>query len=66
MDLPEFAAFYLLKNDEGTEVLRNYYRSFAKLAVENNVGLVLESPTWRANPAGRKRSASQRAKTLPN
>ena len=50
IDLPEFAAFYLLKDDKGTEVLRNYYQSFAALARENKVGLVLESPTWRANP----------------
>ena len=49
VELPEFAAFYLLKDDEGTEVLRNYYRSFAELARENKIGLILESPTWRAN-----------------
>lgn len=50
VELPEFAAFYLLKDDDGTEVLRNYYRSFAGLANENKVGLILESATWRANP----------------
>lgn len=50
VDLPEFAAFYLLKDEDGKTKLRDYYRSFAELATENNVGLVLESPTWRANP----------------
>lgn len=50
VELPEFAAFYLLKGDEGTEILRNYYLSFAELARENKIGLILESPTWRANP----------------
>lgn len=49
VELPEFAAFDLLKDDEGTETLRNYYRSFAELARENEIGLVLESATWRAN-----------------
>lgn len=50
IDLPEFAAFDLLKNDEGTEILKTYYQSFAALARENKLGLVLESATWRANP----------------
>lgn len=50
VELPEFAAFYLLQNDEGTDTLKSYYRSFAELARENKIGLVLESPTWRANP----------------
>ena len=49
VELPEFAAFYLLKDAEGTRVLRNYYRSFAELARENKIGLILESATWRAN-----------------
>jgi S-methylmethionine-dependent homocysteine/selenocysteine methylase len=50
LDLPEFAAFDLLKDDAGTEELRRYFRPYAELAREHGVGLVLESPTWRANP----------------
>ena len=50
LDLPAFAAFDLLKDDEGTEELRRYYAPYALLAREHGVGLVLESPTWRANP----------------
>jgi S-methylmethionine-dependent homocysteine/selenocysteine methylase len=50
LDLPAFAVFDLLKDDEGTEELRRYYRPYALLAREHGVGLVLESPTWRANP----------------
>ena len=50
LDLPEFAAFDLLKDDAGTEELRRYYAPYAQLAREHGVGLVLESPTWRANP----------------
>jgi S-methylmethionine-dependent homocysteine/selenocysteine methylase len=50
LNLPAFAAFDLLKDDEGTEQLRLYYAPYAILARERGVGLVLESPTWRANP----------------
>ncbi len=50
LDLPEFAAFDLLKDDAGTDELRRYFRPYVQLAREHGVGLVLESPTWRANP----------------
>jgi homocysteine S-methyltransferase len=50
LDLPAFAAFPLLEDDAGTEQLRRYYEPYAILAREHGVGLVLESPTWRANP----------------
>ena len=50
LELPAFAAFDLLKDDAGTEELRRYYAPYAELARERGVGLVLESPTWRANP----------------
>jgi len=50
LDLPYFAAFDLLKSDEGFERLRGYYRRYAEIARDRNLGLVLESPTWRANP----------------
>src|SRR3954451_16060408 len=48
--LPEFAAFDLLKDEEGTGALRRYYAPFAALAREAGAGVVLESPTWRASP----------------
>jgi S-methylmethionine-dependent homocysteine/selenocysteine methylase len=50
LDLPAFAAFDLLKDDAGTEVLRRYYEPYAALAVERGAGYIAESPTWRANP----------------
>ncbi len=50
LELPAFAAFSLLEDDEGTDELRRYYAPYALLAREHGVGLVLESPTWRANP----------------
>ena len=50
LDLPAFAAFDLLKDDAGTAALRRYFEPYAELARERGVGLVLESPTWRASP----------------
>jgi S-methylmethionine-dependent homocysteine/selenocysteine methylase len=50
LDLPLFAAFDLLKDDEGTAALRRYYEPYTALAREHGVGFVLESPTWRASP----------------
>ena len=49
LDLPAFAAFPLLRDAEGTERLRRYYARYAQLAHERGLGLVLESPTWRAS-----------------
>ena len=50
VDLPCFAAFPLLNIEPGTQRLREYYAGFAKLAVSQEVGLILEGATWRANP----------------
>ena len=50
LELPLFAAFDLLKDDDGTEALRRYYATYAALARDQGVGFVLESPTWRASP----------------
>ena len=50
IELPCFAAFILLKDAGGRNVLRNYYRTYAQLAVRFGAGFVFESPTWRANP----------------
>ena len=50
IDLPMFAAFDLLKDEEGAGRLRRYYEPYVALARERGVGFVLESPTWRASP----------------
>ena len=50
VELPVFAAFPLLKDEEGTEQIRAYYEPYSRIARERGVGLILESPTWRANP----------------
>ena len=50
VDLPHFAAFDLLKHEIRKTILRRYFARYAELASAKGVGLVLESPTWRANP----------------
>jgi S-methylmethionine-dependent homocysteine/selenocysteine methylase len=50
LDLPLFAAFDLLKDEQGTEAVRRYYEPYLELARERGLGFVLESPTWRASP----------------
>ena len=55
LDLPEFAAFVLLDDDEGLDHLRRYYEPYLALARESGTGFVLESPTWRANPTWAER-----------
>lgn len=49
LNLPDFAAFDLLRHDEGYRALQNYFRTYARLARNYRVGLILESATWRAN-----------------
>ncbi|NRG17506.1 homocysteine S-methyltransferase family protein [Rhizobiales bacterium] len=50
IDLPYFAAFDLLRNEEGREALRRYYRRYIDIARKRGVGFILESATWRASP----------------
>jgi homocysteine S-methyltransferase len=49
IDLPHFAAFDLLKDEPGLAHVRRYYERYAEMAARNELGFVLESPTWRAN-----------------
>jgi S-methylmethionine-dependent homocysteine/selenocysteine methylase len=48
-DLPEMAAFDLLIRPGGYDALRGYFGPYIRLARENKVGFILESPTWRAS-----------------
>lgn len=47
--LPYFASFVLLEDESGTAILRRYFERYAELARAEGLGLVLETPTWRAN-----------------
>lgn len=48
-ELPNFAAFTLLRTVEGTKRIQDYYRQYATIAIENKLGFILESVTWRAS-----------------
>ncbi len=49
MDLPAFAAFPLLDSGQGRAALDRYLQPFVLLAAAKGAGLLLETPTWRAN-----------------
>ena len=49
-DLPEFAAFDILKTSEGMAALRRYFQQYAGIARDHGLGFILESPTWRSSP----------------
>ncbi|WP_226532210.1 homocysteine S-methyltransferase family protein [Microbacterium paraoxydans] len=49
VDLPDFAAFVLVENAHGIELLRDYYRGYVDIARRHSAGLRLESATWRAS-----------------
>jgi S-methylmethionine-dependent homocysteine/selenocysteine methylase len=49
VDLPEFAAFPLLEDDRGRDLLRHYYDGYVEIARRAGAGLQLETPTWRAS-----------------
>ena len=50
VDLPHFAAYPLLDTPEGRSLLTDYYTAYAEVARRAGAGLLLETPTWRANP----------------
>ena len=49
LDLPFFAAFTAMDNDAGCAAIDGYMRKFCALAVRDNKGFVLDTPTWRAS-----------------
>ena len=49
LELPDFAAFHLLKSTAGHDALLNYFRSYAEIAKRFGTGIILESATWRAS-----------------
>lgn len=50
VDLPHFAAYPLLDSPEGRVLLTDYFSGYADVATRAGAGLLLETPTWRANP----------------
>lgn len=50
LDIPLFAAFGLLRTEEGRGALSKYFIEYLRIAERHGCGIILESPTWRANP----------------
>jgi S-methylmethionine-dependent homocysteine/selenocysteine methylase len=48
-DLPHFAAFTLLRSEDGRRALRQYFSRHAAVARDAGYGFVLEAVTWRAS-----------------
>lgn len=48
-ELPCFAAFDLLKDEQGCTVIKDYYRRYLNIARDLKTNFILESPTWRAS-----------------
>lgn len=50
IDLPDFAAFPLVDDEEGRAALLRYYRAHLDVAGRHGLRFVIDTPTWRANP----------------
>jgi homocysteine S-methyltransferase len=61
LDLPDFAAYDLLRRPGGDALLQKYFRAYAAIARRFGVGLVLESATWRASRDWAERLGHTRA-----
>lgn len=49
LEMPETAAYGLLRSKEGRRALEDYYVSYAELGRSHGIGMVLDTPTRRAN-----------------
>ncbi|MEM9517232.1 MAG: homocysteine S-methyltransferase family protein [Actinomycetota bacterium] len=49
IELPDFASFPLVTTIAGRAALRRYYQRFLDVATDLGVGIVLDTPTWRAS-----------------
>jgi homocysteine S-methyltransferase len=49
IDLPCFAAFTLLGDEQGRAALRRYFEPYLRLAADRQVGFILDTATWRAS-----------------
>lgn len=49
IELPCFAAFVLLRTEEGRARIRSYFERYLEIAHASRAGFLLEAPTWRAS-----------------
>jgi homocysteine S-methyltransferase len=61
IELPEFAAYPLVATESGRRVLAEYYDRYSAIAAAAGAHVVLEAPTWRANPDRAERLGHDRA-----
>jgi S-methylmethionine-dependent homocysteine/selenocysteine methylase len=61
LELPDFAAYALLRTREGEAALQRYFRAYVAVANRFELGLVLESATWRASRDWAERQGHTRA-----
>lgn len=50
IELEAFAAYPLVATADGRAVLTEYYEHYVSIAQNEGAAIVLEAPTWRANP----------------
>jgi homocysteine S-methyltransferase len=50
LDLPHFASYKLLEDEDGRAALRDYFSRYLAVAREHGAGFVLDTATWRSNP----------------
>ena len=50
IDLPAFAAYPLVDDEDGRAQLVDYYERYLAIAASVGAAALLEAPTWRANP----------------
>lgn len=49
VDLPDFAAFPLVDDEKGEQLLLHYFRAYVEIARRAGAAVQLETPTWRAS-----------------
>lgn len=49
INLPNFAAFVLLDDEAGQRILADYFERYIALAKKHKIGMIMETPTWRAS-----------------
>jgi homocysteine S-methyltransferase len=49
VDLPDFAAFVLVDDERGRDLLLRYYDDYVAIARQAGAAIQLETPTWRAS-----------------
>jgi S-methylmethionine-dependent homocysteine/selenocysteine methylase len=49
VELPDFAAFPLVRSGQGRDLLRAYFEPYLEIARAHGTGFLLGTPTWRAS-----------------